>query len=41
MTKESKRVMTKTEEDNDECSLDFIFDRSIRMEGFPWYLNRN
>ena len=33
--KESRRMMTKTYEDDDKCSLEFIFDQSISMEEFP------
>ena len=33
--------MTKTQKDDDEGSLKFTFDRSIRMEGFPYYFDRN
>ena len=28
-------------EDDNKLSLEFIFDWSIRMEGFPLYFNRN
>ena len=41
--------MTKNEEDDDvwgleddyKLSLEFTFDRSIRMEGFPLYFDKN
>ena len=33
--------MTKTWEDDDEYSLEFTFDRSIKMEGFLLYFNKN
>ena len=41
MTKESRRVTTKTLKNDDECSLEFTFDQSIKMEEFPLYFNRN